>query len=110
MDLANSKHLLLMRFGFKACILYLANLSGNLSITCARWRSPGSGRGSSHGRERSLGMASRAVRCCCSLNSLRSFDNADCVIAALCNAQHVDLSPLLCLKGCQSAPNGRVVL
>ena len=26
MDLANSKHLLLMRFGFKACILSLANL------------------------------------------------------------------------------------
>ena len=52
--------------------------------SCARWRSPASGMGSSHGRFRSLGTESSAALCCCSLSSRRSFASADCVIAARC--------------------------
>lgn len=34
--------------------------------------------------ERSLGMASSSVRCCCSFSSRRSLARADCVMAARC--------------------------
>ncbi len=40
---------------------------------------PCSGIGSSQGFDRSFGIASMRVRCCCSLSSLRSFASADCV-------------------------------
>lgn len=47
--------------------------------------------GSSHGRLRSLGMASSSVRCCCSFSSLRSLASADCgevdVITLLCSCR-----------------------
>lgn len=45
---------------------------------CQASHSLASAMGSSHGRDRSLGIASSRVRCCCSFSSRRSLDRADC--------------------------------
>mmetsp|Transcript_15737 Transcript_15737/g.53725 ORF Transcript_15737/g.53725 Transcript_15737/m.53725 type:complete len:320 (-) Transcript_15737:241-1200(-) len=59
-------------------------LSPTPRSSAARWRSPSSGMGSSHGRLRSLGTLSWSWRCCCSLSSRRSLASALCVMAARC--------------------------
>ena len=63
--------------------------------SCAMWRSPGSGIGSSHGRLRSFGIESIRARCCCSRSSRRSFASADCVIAARCSEPSGFLTTLI---------------
>mmetsp|Transcript_1352 Transcript_1352/g.3461 ORF Transcript_1352/g.3461 Transcript_1352/m.3461 type:complete len:251 (-) Transcript_1352:860-1612(-) len=55
-----------------------------LRSSCAKWRSPASGRGSSHGRFRSLGMLSINWLAWACRNSRRSLARVDCWRAARC--------------------------
>mmetsp|Transcript_13828 Transcript_13828/g.42854 ORF Transcript_13828/g.42854 Transcript_13828/m.42854 type:complete len:204 (-) Transcript_13828:907-1518(-) len=53
--------------------------------SCAKWRSPASGIGSSHGRFRSFGMPSMSAFAWAVFSSRRSFASVPCVSAARCS-------------------------
>mmetsp|Transcript_2968 Transcript_2968/g.6728 ORF Transcript_2968/g.6728 Transcript_2968/m.6728 type:complete len:257 (+) Transcript_2968:2058-2828(+) len=76
-----------------------------LRSSCAKCRSPASGRGSSHGLLRSLGMESTSWFAWACRSSRRSLASVPCCIAALCN----EPSGFLTMRiGSRSLPERRV--